>query len=146
RPGRDRSSHAIDPAVPCFVQRTAIRAACTASVTTSRTIDATEWTRSASRSDCGAAGLSHAVVLRARGSCAETDAWTRRRAEGCNVSSYSAVGSRNTGHPSWVSERTILMSCLAFAIIILAFVAMRRAHRRCYGHFGYGWSGPFGYG
>ena len=38
------------------------------------------------------------------------------------------------------------MSCLAIAIVILAFVAMRRAHHRCYGHYGYGWSGPFGYG
>jgi uncharacterized membrane protein len=37
------------------------------------------------------------------------------------------------------------MSCLAIAIALLAFVAMRRAHRRCHGHYGYG-CGPFGYG
>lgn len=38
------------------------------------------------------------------------------------------------------------MTCLAFAIGILGFAAMRRAHRRCHGQFGYGWHGPFGYG
>ena len=36
------------------------------------------------------------------------------------------------------------MTCLAVAIGILGFAAMRRAHRRCHGHDGYGWSGPFG--
>jgi len=43
------------------------------------------------------------------------------------------------------------MTCLAIAIGILGFAAMRRAHRRSYyGSFGYGWHGPFcgghGYG
>lgn len=38
------------------------------------------------------------------------------------------------------------MICLAVAIGVLGFAAMRRAHRRCYGHHGYGWHGPFGYG
>ena len=38
------------------------------------------------------------------------------------------------------------MSCLAIAIFFLAFVAMRRAHRRCCGHLEHGWCGPFGYG
>jgi Spy/CpxP family protein refolding chaperone len=38
------------------------------------------------------------------------------------------------------------MTCLAVAIGILGFAAMRRAHHRCHGHTGYGWSGPFGYG
>ena len=38
------------------------------------------------------------------------------------------------------------MTCLAIAIGILGFAAMRRAHHRCHGHHGYGWSGPFGYG
>lgn len=37
------------------------------------------------------------------------------------------------------------MICLAIGIGVLGFVAMRRA-RRCYGHHGYGWSGPFGHG
>jgi hypothetical protein len=38
------------------------------------------------------------------------------------------------------------MTCLAIAIGILGFAAMRRAHHRCYGHHGYGWYGPFGGG
>ena len=39
------------------------------------------------------------------------------------------------------------MTCLAIAIGILGFAAMRRAHRRSYcGHYGYGWHGPFGGG
>ena len=39
------------------------------------------------------------------------------------------------------------MICLAVAIGILGFAAMRRAHRRCYGYHGYGWYGPYeGYG
>jgi Spy/CpxP family protein refolding chaperone len=38
------------------------------------------------------------------------------------------------------------MTCLAIAIGILGFAAMRRAHRRCHGHYGYGWYGPFGDG
>ena len=38
------------------------------------------------------------------------------------------------------------MTCLAVAIGILGFAAMRRAHHRCHGHHGYGWSGPFGAG
>jgi hypothetical protein len=38
------------------------------------------------------------------------------------------------------------MTCLAVAIGILGFAAMRRAHRRCHGYHGYGWDGPFGYG
>jgi hypothetical protein len=38
------------------------------------------------------------------------------------------------------------MTCLAVAIGILGFAAMRRAHRRCHGHYGYGCAGPFGYG
>src|SRR5690349_11435651 len=38
---------------------------------------------------------------------------------GCNVSSYSRGGSRNTGLPSWASERTNHMICLAVAIGIL---------------------------
>ena len=38
------------------------------------------------------------------------------------------------------------MTCLAIAIAILGFAAMRRAHRRCYGYYGYGWHGPFGHG
>jgi uncharacterized membrane protein len=38
------------------------------------------------------------------------------------------------------------MICLAIAVGILAIAAMRRAHRRCYGHHGFGWGGPFGYG
>jgi len=38
------------------------------------------------------------------------------------------------------------MICLAVAVGILGFAAMRRAHGRCYGHHGYGWHGPFGYG
>jgi hypothetical protein len=38
------------------------------------------------------------------------------------------------------------MICLAIGIGVLGFVAMRRAHRRCYGHHGYGWYGPFGQG
>lgn len=38
------------------------------------------------------------------------------------------------------------MTCLAVAIGILGFAAMRRAHHRCHGHYGYGWCGPFGYG
>jgi Spy/CpxP family protein refolding chaperone len=38
------------------------------------------------------------------------------------------------------------MTCLAIAIGILGFAAMRRAHHRCHGHHGYGWSGPFGHG
>lgn len=36
------------------------------------------------------------------------------------------------------------MTCLAIALGILGIVAMRRAHRRCHGHFGYGWHGPYG--
>jgi hypothetical protein len=38
------------------------------------------------------------------------------------------------------------MICLAVAIGILGFAAMRRAHHRCYGYQGYGWYGPFGHG
>lgn len=38
------------------------------------------------------------------------------------------------------------MICLAVAVGILGFAAMRRARSRCYGHFGYGWYGPFGGG
>ena len=39
------------------------------------------------------------------------------------------------------------MTCLAIAIGILGFAAMRRAHcRGYYGHHGYGWHGPFGGG
>jgi len=38
------------------------------------------------------------------------------------------------------------MICLAVAVGVLGFAAMRRAHRRCYGHHGYGWYGPFGDG
>jgi hypothetical protein len=38
------------------------------------------------------------------------------------------------------------MTCLAIAIGILGFAAMRRAHYRCHGHQGYGWYGPFGDG
>jgi uncharacterized membrane protein len=38
------------------------------------------------------------------------------------------------------------MICLAAAIGILGFAAMRRAHRRCHGHHGYGWYGPYGQG
>ena len=34
----------------------------------------------------------------------------------------------------------------AIAIGVLGFVAMRRAHRRCHGYFGYGWHGPYGHG
>jgi hypothetical protein len=37
------------------------------------------------------------------------------------------------------------MICLAVAAGLLGFAAMRRA-RRCHGHHGDGWSGPFGYG
>jgi hypothetical protein len=36
------------------------------------------------------------------------------------------------------------MICLALGLGILGFCAMRRAHRRCYGHHGYGWHGPWG--
>jgi Spy/CpxP family protein refolding chaperone len=38
------------------------------------------------------------------------------------------------------------MTCLAVAIGILGFAAMRRAHRRCHGPYGYGWHGPYGMG
>jgi hypothetical protein len=38
------------------------------------------------------------------------------------------------------------MICLAVGLGILGFAAMRRAHRRCHGHYGYGWYGPFGHG
>lgn len=38
------------------------------------------------------------------------------------------------------------MICLAVAVGVLGFAAMRRAHHRCHGHHGYGWHGPFGYG
>jgi hypothetical protein len=38
------------------------------------------------------------------------------------------------------------MTCLAIALGILGIAAMRRAHRRCHGHFGYGWHGPYGTG
>jgi hypothetical protein len=38
------------------------------------------------------------------------------------------------------------MICLAVAIGILGFAAMRRAHHRCYGYHGYGWDSPYGYG
>ncbi|HEU4730312.1 MAG TPA: hypothetical protein VFT22_20585 [Kofleriaceae bacterium] len=38
------------------------------------------------------------------------------------------------------------MICLAVGLGILGFAAMRRAHRRCHGHCGYGWYGPFGHG
>jgi hypothetical protein len=36
------------------------------------------------------------------------------------------------------------MTCLAIAIAVLGIAAMRRAHRRCHGTYGYGWNGPFG--
>jgi hypothetical protein len=36
------------------------------------------------------------------------------------------------------------MICLAAAIGILGIAAMRRAHRRCHSHYGYGWYGPYG--
>jgi len=38
------------------------------------------------------------------------------------------------------------MTCLAVAIGILGIAAMRRAHRRRHGYYGYGCGGPFGYG
>ncbi|HET7506264.1 MAG TPA: Spy/CpxP family protein refolding chaperone [Kofleriaceae bacterium] len=38
------------------------------------------------------------------------------------------------------------MICLAVGLGILGVAAMRRAHRRCHGHCGYGWYGPFGHG
>ena len=38
------------------------------------------------------------------------------------------------------------MICLAVAVGVLGFAAMRRAHGRCYGHHGYGWHGPYGSG
>lgn len=38
------------------------------------------------------------------------------------------------------------MTCLAIALGVLGFAAMRRAHHRCHGPFGYGWHSPFGYG
>jgi uncharacterized membrane protein len=38
------------------------------------------------------------------------------------------------------------MTCLAIAIAILGFAAMRRAHHRCCGNYGHDWHGPFGYG
>lgn len=39
------------------------------------------------------------------------------------------------------------MICIAVAIGILGFAAMRRAHRRCHGGgYGYGWHGPWGGG
>jgi len=38
------------------------------------------------------------------------------------------------------------MTCLAIALGVLGFAAMRRAHHRCHGHFGYGWHSPFGSG
>jgi uncharacterized membrane protein len=38
------------------------------------------------------------------------------------------------------------MICLAVAIGVLGVAAMRRAHRRCHGYYGYGCGGPFGYG
>lgn len=37
------------------------------------------------------------------------------------------------------------MTCLAIALGILGFAAMRRAHRRCHGCYGYGWDSPFGH-
>ena len=36
------------------------------------------------------------------------------------------------------------MTCLAVAIGLLGFAAMRRAHHRCHGHFGPGCYGPWG--
>ena len=38
------------------------------------------------------------------------------------------------------------MTCLAIVIGVLGIAAMRRAHRRCHGYYGYGWHGPFGHG
>src|SRR5215475_12810223 len=38
------------------------------------------------------------------------------------------------------------MICLALILGILGLLAMRRAHRRCFGHYGYGWHGPWGHG
>src|SRR5689334_1034197 len=40
------------------------------------------------------------------------------------------------------------MTCLAIAIAVLGIAAMRRAHRRCHGYYGYGygWGGPVGHG
>jgi hypothetical protein len=38
------------------------------------------------------------------------------------------------------------MTCLAIVLGVLGIAAMRRAHRRCHGYYGYGWSGPFGHG
>ena len=35
------------------------------------------------------------------------------------------------------------MTCLAIALGVLGFAAMRRAHHRCCGHHGHGWHGPF---
>ncbi|HMG21963.1 MAG TPA: hypothetical protein VK607_11615 [Kofleriaceae bacterium] len=36
------------------------------------------------------------------------------------------------------------MTFLAIVIGVIAFAAMRGAHRRCHGHYGYGWYGPYG--
>jgi Spy/CpxP family protein refolding chaperone len=38
------------------------------------------------------------------------------------------------------------MTGIAIAIAVLGIMAMRRAHRRCHGYYGYGWHGPFGHG
>ena len=38
------------------------------------------------------------------------------------------------------------MTCLAITLCVLGIIAMRRAHRRCHGYYGYGWHGPFGHG
>lgn len=38
------------------------------------------------------------------------------------------------------------MTCVAIAIGVMGFIAMRRAHRRCHGYYGHGWHGPFGHG
>jgi Spy/CpxP family protein refolding chaperone len=38
------------------------------------------------------------------------------------------------------------MTCLAIVIGVLGIAAMRRAHRRCHGYYGYGWHSPFGHG
>jgi hypothetical protein len=38
------------------------------------------------------------------------------------------------------------MTALAIVLAVLGIAAMRRAHRRCHGYYGYDWSGPFGHG
>ena len=38
------------------------------------------------------------------------------------------------------------MTFLAIVIGVVALAAMRGSHRRCHGHYGYGWHGPYGPG